>query len=213
LPAIAIALGVLSVIVAVERRKTLLRVALGVGLFTLLLLGALAYVRTTFLNQAASHHFDVAVSAAVWDTLIRFLKADLRWTLLGCVLVALGAWLAGPARYAVWIRTKAAAGGRWLVAQWHALTSAAGRGMSGSQGARKSGAWIAEHVKGLRILGVVVGGLVLLLGGDVTGWDLVILVIVLAVYLALLQLVVHWARRVSVDSAPAVPVGAGPPAG
>jgi hypothetical protein len=213
LPAIAIALGVLSVIVAVERRKTLLRVALGVGLFTLLLLGALAYVRTTFLNQAALHHFDVAVSAAVWDTLIRFLKADLRWTLLGCVLVALGAWLAGPARYAVWIRTKAAAGGRWLVAQWHALTSAAGRGMSGSQGARKSGAWIAEHVKGLRILGVVVGGLVLLLGGDVTGWDLVILVIVLAVYLALLQLVVHWARRVSGDSAPAVPVGAGPPAG
>jgi hypothetical protein len=213
LPAVAIALGVLSVIVAVERRKTLLRVAMGVGLFTLLLLGALAFGRTTFLSRAMSHGFDVGVSAAVWDTLIRFLKADLRWTLLGCVLVALGAWLAGPARYAVWIRTKAAAGGRWLVAQWHALTSAAGRGMSGSQAARKSGAWIAEHIKGLRILGVVVGGLVLLLGGDVTGWDLVILVIVLAVYLGLLQLVVHWARRVSVDSAPAAPVGAGPPAG
>jgi hypothetical protein len=39
----------------------------------------------------------------------------------------------------------------------------------------------------------------------------VILVIVLAVYFGLLQLVVHWARRVSGDSAPA-PVGAGPPA-
>jgi hypothetical protein len=211
-PAIAIALGVLSVIVAVERRKTLLRVAVGVGLFTLLLLGALAYGRTTFLSRAMSRHFDVGVSAAVWDTLIRFLKADLRWTLLGCVLVALGAWLAGPARYAVWSRTKAAAGARWLVAQWHGLTSAAGRGMSGSQGARKSGAWIAEHTKGLRILGVVIAGFVLLLGGDVTGWDLVTLVIVLAVYLGLLQLVVHWARRVSGDSAPA-PVGAGPPAG
>jgi hypothetical protein len=184
----------------------------GIGLFTLLLLGALAYGRTTFLNEAGSHNFDVGVSAAVWDTLIRFLKADLRWTLLGCVIVALGTWLAGPARYAVWIRTKVAAGWRWVIAQVRGLSSAAGRGVSGSQGARKTGAWIAEHVKGLRILGVVIAAFVLLLGGNVTGWDLVILVIVLAVYLGLLQLVVYWARRVTADRSPAA-VGAGPPAG
>lgn len=213
-PVVAIALGVLSIIVAVQRRKTLLRLAVGIGLFTLLLLGALAYGRTTFLNQATSHNFDAGVSAAVWDTLLRFLKADLRWTLLACVLVAFGAWLAGPARYAVWIRTKTASGGRWVLAQGRAVTSAAGRGVSGSQGARKTGAWITEHFKGLRILGVVIAGLILVLGGDVTGWDLVILVIVLAVYLGLLQVVVHWARRVSGDRAEAAaPVGAGPPAG
>jgi hypothetical protein len=141
------------------------------------------------------------------------LKADLRWTLLGSVLVALGSWLAGPARYAVWIRTKTAAAARWLVGQGRAVTSAAGRGVSGSQGARKTGAWITEHVKGLRILGVVIAAVVLLLGGNVTGWDLVILVIVLAVYLGLLQAVVYWARRVAVDRAEATPVGAGPPAG
>jgi hypothetical protein len=209
LPVVAVVLGVLGVVVAVQRRKTLLRLAVGIGLFTLLLLGALAWGRTEFLNQASSHRFDVGVAAAVWDTLIRFLKADLRWALLGCVLVALGAWLAGPARYAVWIRTKVAAGGRWVVAQGRAVTSAAGRGVSGSQGARKTGAWITEHVKGLRILGVVIAGLVLLLGNNVTGWDLVILVIVLAVYLGLLQVVVYWARRVSGDRAPAA-AGAGP---
>jgi hypothetical protein len=212
LPVTAVALGVLGVVLAVQRRKTLLRLAVGIGLFTLLLLGALAYGRTTFLNEAGSHNFDVGVSAAVWDTLIRFLKADLRWTLLGCVIVALGTWLAGPARYAVWIRTKVAAGWRWVIAQVRGLTSAAGRGVSGSQGARKTGAWIAEHVKGLRILGVVIAAFVLLLGGNVTGWDLVILVIVLAVYLGLLQLVVYWARRVTADRSPAA-VGAGPPAG
>jgi|HubBroStandDraft_6_1064221.scaffolds.fasta_scaffold24876_2 hypothetical protein len=210
-PVIAIVLGVLGVVVAVQRRKTLLRLAVGIGLFTLLLLGALAWGRTEFLNQASSHRFDVGVAAAVWDTLLRFLKADLRWALLGCVLVALGAWLAGPARYAVWIRTKAAAGGRWVVAQGRAVTSAAGRGVSGSQGAQKTGAWIAEHVKGLRILGVVIAGLFLLLGDNVTGWDLLILVIVLAVYLGLLQVVVYWARRVSRDRAPAA-AGAGPTA-
>jgi hypothetical protein len=113
----------------------------------------------------------------------------------------------------VWIRTKTAAAARWLVGQGRAVTSAAGRGVSGSQGARKTGAWITEHVKGLRILGVAIAALVLLLGGNVTGWDLVILVIVLAVYLGLLQVVVYWARRVSGDRAAATPVGAGPPAG
>jgi hypothetical protein len=210
-PVIAVVLGVLGVVVAVQRRKTLLRLAVGIGLFTLLLLGVLAWGRTTFLNQAESHHFDVSVSAAVWDTLLRFLKADLRWALLGCVLVALGAWLAGPASYAVWIRTKAAAGGRWLVAQGREVTSAAGRGVSESQGAKKTAAWIAEHVKGLRILGVVIAGLFLLLGDNVTGWDLLILVIVLAVYLGLLQLVVFWARRVAGDRAPAT-ASPGPPA-
>jgi hypothetical protein len=216
-PVIAVVLGVLAVVVAVERRKTLLRLALGVGLFALILLGALAYFRTTFLNQAANHHLNKDVAGSVWDTVLRFLKQDLRWTLLACLLVAFGAWVAGPARYAVWIRTKVAAGGRWIWTQVRALTSGAGRGLSGSSGARKTGAWIAEHVKGLRILGVVIGGFVLLLGGDVSGWDLVILVIVLAAYLAILQGIVYWARRVTggnsaEDRAP-VGAGAGPPAG
>jgi hypothetical protein len=212
LPVISVVLGLLGVAVAVERRKTLLRLAVGIALFTVLLLGALAFLRTTFLNRAETRHLDTAVAAAVWDTLLRFLKDDLRWALLGCVIIALGAWLAGPARYAVWIRTKAAVGGRWVVAQGRAVTSAAGRGVSGSQGARKTGAWISEHVKGLRILGVVIGAVVLLAGGNVTGWDLVILVIVLAVYLGLLQVIVYWARRVAGDSARGAPVGAGPPA-
>jgi hypothetical protein len=211
-PVVSVALGILGVIVAVERRKTLLRLAVGIGLLTVVLLGALAYLRTSFLNAATSHKLNGPVAAAVWDTLLRFLKADLRWALLGCVLVAFGAWVAGPARYAVWIRTNVTAGWRWLVAQVRALSSAAGRGVSGSQGARKTGAWIAEHVKGLRILGMVIGAVVLLLGGNVTSWDLVILVIVLAVYLGLLQGVVYWARRVSGDSAASAPVGAGPPA-
>jgi hypothetical protein len=211
LPVAAVVLGVLGVVIAVERRKTLLRLAIGIGLITTVLLGALAWGRTTFLNQAGAHDLDVGVSAAVWDTLLRFLKADLRWALLGCVIVALGAWVFGPARYAVWIRTKVAAGGRWLLAQWRGLTSAAGRGLSGSSGARKTGGWISEHVKGLRILGVVVGAIVLLLGGNVSGSSLLILVIVLAVYLGLLQVIVYWARRVSGDRAPAGPVGVGPP--
>lgn len=211
-PAIAVALGVLAVIFAAERRKTLLRLALGVGLFTLVLLGGLAYVRTTFLHQASTHKFDVGVAAAVWDTLLRFLKQDLRWTLLASVVVAFGAWVAGPARYAAWIRTKSVASGRWVAAQAGALKSASGLRLASSSGAKKTGGWVSEHGNGLRILGVVVGGLVLLLGGDLSGWDLVILVIVLAAYLGLLQVVAHWAKRITDDGAAAVGADSDQPA-
>ncbi len=196
-PVTAVVLGVLGILIAVERRKTLLRLAVGVGLFTLVLLAFLAFGRTTFLKQAGSHNFNVPAAGAVWDTLLRFLKQDLRWTLLATFLVALGAWVAGPAGYAVWIRTKAVAGGRWVVRQVRAITSGAAQGLAASSATQRTGGWIAEHIKGLRVLGVAIAGLIVLLGGDLSGWDLLILVIVVAVYLVLLQLVAHWARLVA----------------
>ena len=179
-----------------ERRKTLLRMAIGVALVTMLLLAGLSLGRITFINQAG-HSFNREVAATVWDTMLRFLKTDLRWMLLLSVLVVLGAWLAGPARYAVWIRSTVAKGARWVAAQWHALTSGAGRAAAGSDRARRSGGWITEHLNGLRIVGVVVAALFLVFGGNLTGWSLLIIVIVLAVYLGLLQLVAAWARKVA----------------
>ena len=67
---------------------------------------------------------------------------------------------------------------------------------------RRTGGWIVEHLNGLRILGVVVAGLFLVFGGNLTGWGLLVIVIVLAVYLGLLQLVGAWARRVGRRPAP-----------
>ncbi len=194
-PVTALVIGILSVVIAVRRRKTLLRVSVGVALFTLVLLGVLRYGRSVFLDQAKSENRDVA--AAVWDTLLRFLQADLRWMLLVAVLVAFGAWLAGPARYAVWIRSTCAKGARWVAAQAKALTAGAGQAAAGSDRVRRTGGWIVEHLNGLRIVGVVVAGLVLVFGGNFTGWGLLIIIIVLAVYLALLQLVAAWARKVA----------------
>ena len=196
IPAIALALAALGIGIAVERRKTLLRMAIGVALVTLLLLAGLSLGRITFINQA-SGHVNGQVAAAVWDTMLRFLKTDLRWMLLIAALVALGAWLAGPARYAVWIRSTVAKGGRWVAAQAHELTAGAGRAAAGSERARRTGGWITEHLNGLRIVGVIVAALFLVFGGNLTGWSLLIIVIVLAVYLGLLQLVAAWARKVA----------------
>ena len=48
-----------------------------------------------------------------------------------------------------------------------------------------------------RILGVIVAALFLVFGGNLTGSSLLVIVIVLAVYLGLLQLVAAWARKVA----------------
>jgi hypothetical protein len=201
IPIIALVLAILSVVIAMEHRKTLVRLAIGVALVTLLLLAGLSLGRITFLNQAAGGGFSRDGAAAVWDTVLRFLKTDLRWLLLASVLVTFGAWVAGPARYAVWIRSTCAKGGHWVGAQAHALSSGTGRAAAGSDRVRRTGGWILEHINGLRIVGVIVAGLFLVFGGNLTGWSLLVIVIVLAVYLGLLQLVAAWARNVA-DPAP-----------
>jgi hypothetical protein len=196
-PVIALVLAVIGILIGVDHRKVLLRMTIGIALVTLLLLAGLSLGRITFLNQAAGHHFDRQVAGAVWDTLLRFLKTDLRWTLLATVLVALAAWVAGPARYAVWIRSTCVKGARWVSGQAGGVTSGAGRAAAGSEGARRTGGWIEEHLSGLRVAGVVVAACFLVFGGNLTGWSLLVILIVLAVYLGLLQLVAVWARRVS----------------
>jgi hypothetical protein len=197
IPIIGLVLAILAVALALERRKTLVRLAVGVSLMSLLLLGALSAGRGIFIGQATGGGFMAQGAAAVWDTVLRFLKTDLRWTVLISVLVAFGGWLAGPARYAVWIRKTCASGGRWVAAQYRAVTSGAGRAAAESGRVRRTGGWIVEHINGLRIVGVVVAGLILLFSGNLTGWTLLVIVLVLAVYLGLLQLVAAWARRVA----------------
>ena len=207
-PIVALVLAILAVVLAVEHRKTLVRLAVGVALVTLLLLAGLSLGRITFLTQAGGSGFNRDAAGAVWDTLLRFLKSDLRWTLLASVLVAFGGWVAGPARYAVWIRSTCAKGGHWVGAQARDLSSGAGRAAAESSRVRRSGGWIVEHLNGLRIVGVIVAGLFLVFGGNLTGWGLLVIVIVLAVYLGLLQLVATWARKVS-EATPTAASGTG----
>jgi len=197
IPIIALVLGILAVVLALERRKTLLRWAIGVALMTLLLLGVIALGRNIFLNKAADKSASgQQVAAAVWDIMLRYLKTDLRWTLLIAVLVALGCWLAGPARSAVTVRRGVARAWHWLGDQTKALQSGTSQRAAESDRVRRTGAWIGEHANGLRILGVVVAALFLIFGGNLTGWSLLVILLVLVVYLGLVQVVVAWARNV-----------------
>ena len=202
IPVIALVLAILSVVLAMERRKTLLRLAIGVALMTMLLLAGLSLGRITFLNQASGGGFNTQAAAAVWDTVLRFLKTDLRWTLLifGAGRLRRLAGRTGPLRRVDPLDRRQ---GRPLggARRPTSCPSGAGRAAAESGRVRRSGGWILEHLSGLRIVGVVVAGLFLVFGGNLTGWSLLVIVIVLAVYLGLLQLVAAWARKVSDRSA------------
>ena len=141
------------------------------------------------------------MAGAVWDTLLRFLKADFRWMLLVSLIVAFLAWVFGPARWAVGIRAHVVRATRWIGVQSKALRAGAGRAAAGSDGTRHVGGFIVEHLNGLRIVGVAVATIVLLFSGNLTGWSLLIILIVLLVYLGLLQLAAAWARKVAVPTA------------
>jgi hypothetical protein len=52
-----------------------------------------------------------------------------------------------------------------------------------------------------------VAALILVFGGNLTGWSLLVIVLVLAVYLGLLQLVAAWARRVAAGADPGADAG------
>ena len=56
-PVIALVLAILAVALAMERRKTLVRLAVGVALMTMLLLAGLSTGRGIFIGQAAGGGF------------------------------------------------------------------------------------------------------------------------------------------------------------
>jgi hypothetical protein len=199
IPVAALVLAVGAVGVAVERRKTLARIAVGVGAFTLVLLAALAVARQTFLHEATKANLDTAAAAAVWDTVLRYLKSDLRWLLLLAVVGGLVAWLAGPSRYAVWTRSKAVQGGHWVGSGAKVLTGKKGEGdVPAPAGAW--GKWVLEHAQGLRIAGAVLAGLCVLVGVNLSDGVALAVAIALVVYLGVIQVIVVWARRTAPDA-------------
>ena len=130
--------------------------------------------------------------------LLRFLKTDLRWTLLvvGAGRLRCVGGRAGPLRRVdpLDVRQGWPLGGR--PGPRALVGDRAGRGrIEPGRAARAAGS--SSTSTACAIVGVIVAGLFLVFGGNLTGWGLLVIVIVLAVYLGLLQLVAAWARKVS----------------
>jgi hypothetical protein len=197
-PLVALVLIVGAVTVAVDRRKTLLRLAVGVSTATLVVLGLVAYERNFFITHAANRA-SPEVTGAVYDTLSHFLHDTLRLTLLVSVVVAVLMWLIGPARWARSLRSVVGRGFHWSAQRFGELVSKT-RTAEASARVERVANFPLEHASGFRLFGVVVVGCILVFGGNLSGSGILWSAVALAAYLLLLQGVLMWARRLTTRS-------------
>ncbi len=104
LPVVAVLFAAGGVLLALRRRRALVAAALGVAAGAALLGIALAVFRPIYLDKLPAG-VDQAAAGAVYDALVRFLRAGVRMVLALGVLVALGAWLTGSGRQAVTVQS------------------------------------------------------------------------------------------------------------
>ncbi|MCX5425568.1 hypothetical protein [Streptomyces sp. NBC_00078] len=104
LPVIAVLIAAAGVYLAVHRRRALIGAALGVFAAMLLLGITLSLLRTVYLNHLAAGASEAA-AGAVYDSLVKFLRAGVRAVGALALVTAIGAFLTGPSRIAVFTRT------------------------------------------------------------------------------------------------------------
>jgi len=104
LPLIVVLIAAAGVYLAVHRRRALIGVALGVFAAMLLLGITLSVLRSVYLDHLPAGASDAA-AGAVFDALVKFLRAGVRAVGAVALVTAVGAFLVGPTRVAVLTRT------------------------------------------------------------------------------------------------------------
>jgi hypothetical protein len=158
-----------------NRRRTLMRWALGVVIAMAVTAALLALGRSAYLSVAKNHD----AAGAAFDILVRYLRNGIRTIAALGIIVALAAFLSGPSRVAVRIRegAKSLVGGAGRKADEAGWTPG------------PVGIWVAAHKVALRVAGVAVAFLVLFLWSSPRPLTLLVLALLLLVYLAAIELV------------------------
>jgi hypothetical protein len=178
LPIVTIVLLGLGVFAARGRRRALIGAGLGFAASMLVLAAGLAIARALYLNSVpASASADAA--AAAFDILVRFIKTALRTLLVVGLVVAVGAFFAGPSAAAV--RTRSA------------FSSGLGRlrrsGESAGLSTGPAGAWTYAHRHALRIGAVALAALIFVFWGQPTAAVTIVIAVLLLVALGLIELI------------------------
>lgn len=151
LPFVAIALLAGGVFLARDRRRALLRGSLGVVAAMVVLGLVLAVGRVMYLSAVPPDVLSQPAAATVFDTFVRFLRTGLRATAVLGLLVAIAAFVTGPAPAAV--RTRG-----FLE---HGVGSLRGGAEAAGLKTGPVGAWTYTHKRGLRVGILIAAGLVL----------------------------------------------------
>lgn len=197
LPVIALVLFVAGVVLARDRRRAVIKGALGV-VFAMIVLGVgLALARGWYVGATPGDVLTAEAAGGVFDTLVRFLRTGIRATAVLALIVVLAAFLIGPSTAAVRARSALGDGIGALRRGPEALGWGTGR----------LGDRTHRHKRTLQISAAIAGGLVLLFWTQPTGW----VVIWTAASVLLALAVVEFLARPPAQAEP-VTVGAeGPP--
>jgi LPXTG-motif cell wall-anchored protein len=175
LPWITLLLLAAGVYLARRRRRALLGVGLGVVTGMLVLAVALLIGRAMLVNAVPEQ--GAAAAAALYDILVRFLRIALRTLAVLGLVIALGAYLVGPAAGAVQIR------------------GALGRGIGALRRGRVAealaagpvGPWVHAHRQLLRVAVLGLAVLVFVLLDRPTGWDVLLVAVGLVLALGIIE--------------------------
>ena len=168
--------GVVALLLSLRRRRTLLQLSIG-AIFGLILVRRSTMWLEDQLIAGARPENKAARSAIVNHALDSFMSIT-QWLLIGLLVIAVVAILAGPYRWAVSLRS-------WTVRQVRAIGHLFSSGGSADSDDPTT-SWVQTHLDLLRGAGVVVAALVLLFA-DLPFWGFVVLAVLLAVYELLLS--------------------------
>jgi hypothetical protein len=162
-----------------NRRRSLIRWGIWVAVAVALVGAGVAIGRSIYLDAVTSPALPRDTAAAVFDTLVRFLRYGIRVIIAVGLVVALVAWITGPTPAATGLRStaKRIVGG--------AGESAGERGVTFGG----FGAWVARSRTGLRIAAVLLALVALLLWDQPRIGALLLVAILLLVVLAAIEFV------------------------
>ena len=174
LPFLAFLLMAAGILVARRPRRALAGAGLGLAASMLVLAVALAIARGIYLGSVSPATLPADAAAALYDTLVRFIRDGLRVLLVIGLVVALGAYLTGDAAGAVRVRRTVSG---WI-----------GRAGSHGPGTGLAGGWVGAHKTGLRVAAVAVAALIFVFTLPPSMALLIWLLVLLLVVLGLIEL-------------------------
>ncbi|KQV05573.1 MULTISPECIES: hypothetical protein [unclassified Kitasatospora] len=185
LPVFTVLLGAVGVLLARRRRRALVTTALGAAGACLVFAIGLVLVRRYYLDHLPAQVQSPEAAAAIFDTLLRFLRITIRTVLVLGVVVAIGAYLSGPGRLPRAVRGVAE----------HTADSAARWGGAHGVHTGPVGTWTAKYRQWLTLGVLLVLALVLALWSYPTVLTVLLLVLILLAVLAVLALLAATGRN------------------
>ncbi len=179
LPIITFVLLGLGVYVARGHRRALIGAGLGFAGSMLVLGAGLAVFRSVYLGSVPSSALPAKAAAVLYDTLVRFIRDGLRLLLVVGLIVAVGAFFAGPSVTAVRARGAVKSGLGWIRAGGERAGLRTG----------PVGRWTYRHRRALRVAAVAVAALIFVFWSYPTWVVALVIAIVLLAVLGVIELI------------------------